>query len=143
MNTKANYIEYRAAYATDPKSGQKFPGMIISSNFVGHPLYVKMVKGTGSVLYRRIGSLHKINSKGKDELINAYVYVAVQKAGMHVGKTHMFEFFKTQFIPSMFKQNMLPAAYDNQDLVNDLVNNQIPTWTKAAPGYRYTFTAED
>lgn len=51
MNIHGNYIEYRTGYATDPKSDQKFPGMIISSNFGGHPLYVKMVKNNGSVFY--------------------------------------------------------------------------------------------
>jgi hypothetical protein len=95
MNIHGNYIEYRTGYATDPKSDQKFPGMIISSNFGGHPLYVKMVKNNGSVLYRRIGRLYKLNNKKKDILRPTYVYVAVQKAGMHSGKTHMFEFFKT------------------------------------------------
>ena len=143
MNTSSDYIEYRTAYQTDAKSKQKFPGMIISSNFGGHPLYVKLVKGSGSVLYRRIGVLEKLNKKGKNSLRNAYVYVAVQKAGMHSGKTHVFEYFKTHFVPSMFKQNMLPGEWNTEELIKDLVDNKIPSWTKSSQGYRYVFNPED
>ena len=143
MDLRGSYIEYRSSYATDPKSNQKFPGIIISSNFGGHPLYVKMVKNNGSVLYRRVGRLYKLNKNKKDMLRPTYVYLAVQKAGMHTGKTHMFEFFKTQFIPSIFKQNMLPAEYDNQQIITDLVTNKIPSWNDAAKDGTYVFNPED
>lgn len=140
MNVKSDYVEYRSDYITDSKSGQRFAGLIATTNYIGNPLFVKIVKGDGSMLYRRVGRLEKRNKKGNDKL-GAAVYMAVQKAGMHVGKTHIYEFFKSQFIPSLFQWNMLPAQY-NHTLLRKSLLKSIEQWNKQAQGFKFVYIPE-
>lgn len=140
MNVKSDYIEYRSDYVTDSKSGQRFAGLIATTNYISNPLFVKIVKGDGSMLYRRVGRLEKRNKKGDDKL-GAAVYMAVQKAGMHVGKTHIYEFFKSQFIPSLFQWNMLPAQY-NHTLLRKSLLKSIEQWNKQVQGFKFVYVPE-
>jgi hypothetical protein len=142
MNPKKNYIEYRTAYSTNPKTKQRFAGMIVTSNLGENaPLFMKVVKKNDSVLYRRVGLIEKINKKGKNEMKPTYVYLAVQKAGLHVGKTHLFEFFKSQYIPSMFEWNMLPGQYNHKLLLEQL-NNNLKAWSEQS-GMRYKYIPQN
>lgn len=133
-------IEYRGKYHTD-RFGNRFPGIVITSNYNGDPLYVKIRKGNNTVLYRRIGVVSKLDNKGKNQINPAYIYVSVQKAGFHYDNKHMFEFFKTMFIPSMFKDNMLPSVYRYEDLIqhlDDLLSN-----LTSQGKYKWVYTLND
>ena len=142
MKPKSNYVEYRTGHAFYGKNKQRFAGMIVTSNLGENaPLFMKVVKKGDTVLYRRVGQISKFNQKGEDEMQDTYVYLAVQKAGMHVGKTHMFEFFKSQYIPSMFEWNKLPGQWNHRLLLEQL-QNDIKSWSKQS-GMRYVYTPQN
>lgn len=144
MDATKDSFEWRSLYATDSKSGQQFPGIIVSTNFSKKaPLYVKMVKKDATVLYRRVGGVSKVDGKGKVvSNKTAVVYLPIQKAGLHVGRTHIYEFFKTYFIPSMFQWNMLPGQYNHTTSLQHL-KEAIIKWNGQLKDQRFVFNPTD
>lgn len=142
---KSSYFEKRSpGVMIQEKSKVKFPGVIMTTNYLGNPAFVKMEKGGQSVLYKRVGRLFRQNKKGNQNINPCYIYMAVQKAGFHSKNSHTFELFKTPYIPSLFAKNMLPEEF-NHDQLWDWVLQTVDDLNKEAAKlkYRYSIIQDD
>ena len=109
----------------DKNSGARFYGLIVTRNFgANEPDFVKITKKGVSVLYKKVG--HIIGREvGKEDVRNrgkAAIYMATQKAGLQVGGTRYYEFYKNSNIPSIFQDNKLPGEFNEREMWEYLYN---------------------
>ena len=138
------------------KEKNHFSGIIATSvsprGTLSHPIYIKIKKGNETMLYKRIGVINKMaeSKKGSKQIMDPlFVYVAVQKAGLHIPskKIHMFEFYANEFIPSLFRnQNILPEKFTRKNLLDTLMK-EIESWNKdktvKSQKAKYIFTNDE
>lgn len=140
----SKFFEYKAA-PWQVNAQTVFYGLIATTNVKSNSLFVKIVKGKNSVLYKRVGaiSVYDVDKKtGKREKLDTVsVYMAVQKAGFHSGNVHMYEFYKNTLVPSIYDQNKLPKIFFHPGMWKTLerkinAKNELVASKKAATFYK-------
>lgn len=121
--------EFTGPSIYDSASGRMFPTYIASTRVRNNSIYIKLRKGSGTFLYKRVGTVARTyeDAKGNTKSTNPYyIYVAVPKAGMHVNGINQFELYANYTTPSIFDENRLERDYaedlvrkDVEELVND------------------------
>lgn len=121
--------EFTGPSIYDAASGRTFPTYIATTRVKNNSMYIKIRKGSGTFLYKRVGAVNRFytDKKGNQKSSNSYyIYVAIPKAGIHVNGINQFELYADYNTPSIFDENRLERDYaedlvrkDVEELVND------------------------
>ena len=121
--------EFTGPSIYDADSGRTFPTYIATTRVLNDSIYIKLRRGSGTFLYKRVGVVnrYRTDDKGNKKPSNPYsIYIAIPKAGMHVKGINQFELYANYTTPSIFKENRLEKDYaedlvrkDVEELVND------------------------
>lgn len=123
--------EFTGPSIYDAASGRTFPTYIATSTVKNNSIYIKIRKGSGTFLYKRVGVVNRFytDKKGNRKQSNSYyIYVAIPKAGIHTRGINQFELYADYNTPSIFEENKLERDYA-EDLVRkdveDMINDQV------------------
>lgn len=121
--------EFVGAQIYDADSGRSFPTYIATTRVKNNSVYIKIRKGSGTFLYKRVGVVNRtyLDKEGNQKKANSYsIYIAIPKAGLHTKGISQFELYANYFTPSIFSQNKLEKDYaedvvrkEIEEIVND------------------------
>lgn len=114
-----NSFETSFAHYYDNNSRASFPGAIVTTK--ANTRYIKLVKNGQTYLYRNAGIIKRTNSDGKNGS-DAYIYIAIPKAGIYTKGIKQFEFYANYEVDSIFEQNKLPSIFAEDKLRTDIQN---------------------
>ena len=111
----------------DVQSGSMFPTYIATTKTAPTAMYIKIRKGSGTFLYRKVGSiLRSYESEGKWKKANPFaIYVCVPKAGLHQNGVNQYELYANAETQSIFEQNMLPSSDFAEDVVRKDIEERV------------------
>lgn len=112
-NDEGRY-EFTGPSIYDDESGRTFPTYIASALVKNDSPYIKLRKGSGTFLYKRIGIVQRSYVNDNNKVINATpfsIYAVVPKAGLRMQGVNQFEFYADYNTPSIFEQNKVESDY--------------------------------
>ena len=120
--------EFTGPSIYDAESGRMFPTYIATTRVKNNSIYIKIRKGSGTFLYKRIGVVNRFytDKKGNQKSSNPYyIYAAIPKAGIHINGINQFELYADYNTPSIFDENKL-----EKDYAEDLVRKDVEELAK-------------
>lgn len=127
--------EFTGPSIYDSVSGRTFPTYIATTRVKNNSTYIKLRKGSGTFLYKKIGVVNRFytdKNNNKKASNSYYIYIAVPKAGLHINGINQFEFYANYTTPSIFEQNKL-----ERDYAEDLVRKEVEELAKNEEGDYY------
>ena len=127
--------EFTGPQIYDAVSGRMFPTYIASTRVRNNSIYIKVRKGSGTFLYKRVGAVSRkyVDKSGNEKYAAPYyIYIAIPKAGLHSQGINQFEFYADYNTPSIFEENKL-----EKDYAEDLVRQDIEDIIKEDDGGYY------
>lgn len=107
----------------DAESGRTFPTYIATTRVRNNSMYIKIRKGSGTFLYKKVGVVNRsyTDAKCNQKQSTGYsIYIAIPKAGIHTKGINQFELYADYTTPSIFTENKL-----EKDYAEDLVRKDI------------------
>lgn len=134
-NSEGKY-EFTGPSIYDGESGRTFPTYIASALVKNNSPYIKLRKGSGTFLYKRIGVVNRSHVNNNNKVVNDtpfYIYAVIPKAGLRMQGANQFEFYADYNTPSIFEQNKIESDY-----AHDRIREEIEKDIKQDKGGYYT-----